>query len=129
MIVPTRLTMCSLVSLMMFVWVAESHGQDGKTIPEGDYTLMKLSGSSLINLGTLEIRKNTYRTDEKGKFEPFKVDAKGNITWTAGLAFLPDGWKHDYSKITTDSKGKSLVQIHYISGSGTKDCIDGVKEK
>ena len=127
MILLTRLMMCSL--LMAIVCVSEARGQDGKTIPEGNYSLAKLSGSSLINLGTLEIRKNTYRTDEKGKFEPFTVDAKGNITWSAGLAFLPEGWKHDYSKITKDSKGKPLVQIHYISGSGTKDCIDGYLEK
>ncbi|MFT3883182.1 MAG: hypothetical protein QM703_26465 [Gemmatales bacterium] len=126
MILPARLTMCSLLCLMAIgtIWA-----DDPKTIPEGNYSLAKLSGSSLINLGTLEIRKNTYRTDEKGKFEPYTVDAKGNITWSAGLAFLPDGWKHDYSKITKDSKGKPLVQIHYISGSGTKDSIDGYKEK
>lgn len=112
----------------MMVCNGIASGQDKKSIPEGNYSLAKISGGSLINLGTLEIRKNTYRTDEKGKFAPFTVDAKGTITWSAGLTFLPDGWKHDYSTITFDKQGKPLIRIHYLSARGTKDIIDGTKE-
>lgn len=105
-------------------------GDAGKrVIPEGDYTLMKISGGSLINLGKLEIRKSTYRFSDDNPFAPFTVDAQGNIEWSAGLSFLPDGWKHTASNYAgTDSKGRPLIKIHYRSARGTPDIIDALKE-
>ena len=99
-------------------------------IPDGVYTLMKISGGNLINLGTLEIRQQTYRIDDEKEFVPFTIDAKGAITWSKGLSFLPDGWKHESSSYAgPDKQGRPLIKIHYRSARGTLDLIDALKEK
>lgn len=99
-------------------------------VPEGVYTLMKISGGSLINLGTLEIRQKTYRVGDAGAFQPFTIDEKGGITWSKGLDFLPDGWKHESSEFAgNDSQGRPLIKIRYRSARGTPDLIDAVREK
>jgi len=97
--------------------------------PNGTYTLQKISGGSLIGLGTLQLRDGTYRYGDEGEFAPFTVDAQGNIVWSAGLNFLPDGWTHDFSKYAgPDSLGRPMLKIHYHTTGGTKDIIDGIVE-
>ena len=93
-------------------------------VKEGTYEMVKLSGSSLMSLGDLEIKGNTCQALGQGGFKPFTIDASGNITWGAGLAILPDGWKIRRTVYTKDSKGKPLIQIYYTSASGTDDSID-----
>jgi len=97
--------------------------------PDGVYTLMKISGGSLMNLGTLEIKGQTYRLNEEGQFAPFTEDEAGNITWSAGLDILPDGWKLGKSTVGKDSQGKPLIEIRYTSPRGAAEVIDAVKEK
>ena len=91
---------------------------------------MKISGSSLINLGEIEIRKSTYRDEEGGKFKDFKIDNKGEISWSKPLAFLPDNWKHVRSEFAgKDKEGRPMLRIYYESARGASEVIDGIKEK
>ncbi len=84
----------------------------------------------MINLGEIEIRKLTYRDEEKGKFKDFKLSDKGEITWSKPLAFLPEGWKHVRSEFAgKDEGGRPMIRIYYESARGTADVIDGIKEK
>lgn len=99
-------------------------------VPDGVYTLMKISVGSLINLGEIEIRKSTYRDEEEGKFKDFKISEQGEIRWSKPLAFLPDGWKHVRSEFAgKDKEGRPMLRIYYESARGTSDVIDGIKEK
>lgn len=99
------------------------------TPPNGKYVLQKIGGGMLLGLGTLEVRNGTYRWGDEGEFAPFTVDAQGNIVWSAGLKFLPDGWTHEFSKYAgLDSSGRPMLKIHYHSKSGAKDIIDGIIE-
>lgn len=98
--------------------------------PDGEYTCMKISGSSLINLGTLEIRGGTYRGLSKtGGFSPMVISGAGNITWSQGLRGMPDGWKITDSRyIGGDELGRPLIKIYYRSGSGWNEVMDALKE-
>jgi len=98
-------------------------------VTDGEYTLMKISGGSLIGLGSLHIRGNTYRVGDEGSFKPFTIDAKGLIVWSAGLACLPDDWKVVKTIHSKDNSGRPLLKIHYLSARGTADLIDALKEK
>lgn len=99
------------------------------TPPNGKYVLQKIGGGMLLGLGTLEVRNGTYRCGDEGEFAPFTVDAQGNIVWSAGLNFLPDGWTHEFSKYAgPDSSGRPMLKIHYHSKTGAKDIIDGIIE-
>lgn len=91
---------------------------------------MKISGGYLINLGVLEIRDSTYRFDETEEFALFKIDAAGNIQWSAGLSFFPPNWKHTSSKFDgLNGDGQPIISIRYVSASGNSEVIDAVKEK
>lgn len=99
-------------------------------VPEGVYTLMKISGRSLINLGEIEIRKSTYRDQKDGKFKDFKINDKGEITWSKPLVFLPENWKHIRSEFAgKDKEGRPVLRIYYESARGASEVIDGIKEK
>ncbi len=117
--------LCSLLCLDSQIVAAEKG-----PIPDGVYTLMKISSGSLIGLGEIEFRKLTYRDEEKGKFKEYKIDDKGEITWSKPLAFLPDDWHHVRSEFAgKDSQGRPMIRIYYKSARGTADVIDGIKEK
>ena len=121
----------SCVVFAMFIGCASrSEAAEKGPVPDGRYTLMKISGDSLINLGELEIRKSTYRDEKEGKFKDFKINDKGEISWSKPLAFLPDGWKHVRSEFAgKDEQGRPMLRIYYQSARGTSDVIDGIKEK
>lgn len=101
--------------------------------PAGIYNCEKISGSTYIGLGKIEIRGNTYRgIDEEGRgtFHPFSVDSSGSITWSHGLTGMPDGWSLKSSSYAgLDYKGRPLIKIYYTSKSGWNDLIDCVREK
>jgi hypothetical protein len=103
-------------------------GNPGPVV-EGVYTMMKISGGSLIGLGDLEIRGTTYQAAGEGGFKPFTIDGSGFVTWTAGLNIMPDGWKLGKSVYTKDEKGRPLIQIYYTSPSNAAEVIDALKEK
>lgn len=124
----------SLVAALSLAWIPASRGEEAKAglpgpVVEGVYTLMKISGGSLIGLGELEIRGQTYQAAGEGGFKPFTIDGSGNITWSAGLNIMPDGWKLEQSVYTKDGKGRPLIRIHYRSPRGARDIIDALKEK
>jgi hypothetical protein len=98
-------------------------------VREGVYTMMKISGGSLMGLGDLEIRGTTYQAAGEGGFKPFTIDGRGNITWSAGLNIMPDGWKLGTSTYTKDEKGRPLIKIYYTSPRGALEVIDALKEK
>lgn len=130
------LTMKRYLLLLFAVGTLVGHAMAAKPvrgipgpIEPGVYEMVKLSGSSLISLGDLEIRGSTCQALGQGGFKPFTIDASGNITWGAGLAILPDGWKIRRSVYTKDSKGKPLIQIYYTSSSGTDDSLDAYLKK
>lgn len=128
-VVVRALVVCGLALGALWAVPAALAAEKGP-IPDGVYTLMKISGGDLINLGTLEIRQQTYRTGDDKEFAPFTIDAKGGITWSKGLSFLPNGWKHESSSYAgPDNKGRPLIKIHYKSARGTLDLIDALKEK
>jgi hypothetical protein len=124
---------CRLLILAGMFLIAPSaiHAGDSKTPPDGVYNCCKISGSSLINLGTIEIKNGTYRgLVAEGEFHKFTVDATGNITWSAGLAGFPDGWKVTGSKYLGPDKStkKPLMKVYYTSARGTADEIDAMQE-
>lgn len=97
--------------------------------PNGVYNCQKI-GQTYMGLGPLEIRGNTYRgIGDEGDFHPFTVDASGQITWSAGISGLPDGWTIRSSFYAgKDEKGHPLIKIYYRSKSGFSDLIDCVME-
>lgn len=99
------------------------------TVPEGVYNCHKISGASLIGLGELEIRGATYRTSKEDTFQPFTINQAGDITWSRGIGFLPEGWEvvsSSYKGLTAE--GKPIIKISYRTKSGNRDLIDCVKE-
>jgi hypothetical protein len=100
------------------------------TPPNGLYQCNKISGSSYIWIGTLEIKGNTYRGfDKAGSFHPLGSDGAGGITFTAGLTGMPDGWKLEHCNYAgLDSGGKPFIQIRYVSPRNAHEIVDAVLE-
>jgi len=120
---------CAVVTAL-FNCPSRSDAAEKGPVPDGRYTLMKISVGSLINLGEIEIRKSTYRDEEEGKFKDFKISDEGEISWSKPLAFLPDGWKHVRSEFAgKDKMGRPMLRIYYESARGAAEVIDGIKEK
>lgn len=123
------LVMSVLVVAISALGPREANAQQKGPVPDGTYTLSKISSGSLIQLGTLEIKNSTYRFGSEGKFESFTINDKGTITWSKGLSFLPDGWTHVRSEYMGKTKeGKPLIHIYYKSARGAQDLIDALKE-
>jgi hypothetical protein len=122
--------LCCAVVATLFTCPLQTGAAEKGPVPDGVYTLMKISVGSLINLGEIEIRKSTYRDEEEGEFKDFKISDEGEISWSKPLAFLPDGWKHVRSEFAgKDKSGRPMLKIYYKSARGTSDVIDGIKEK
>jgi hypothetical protein len=114
----------------LFTCPSQTEAAEKGPVPDGVYTLMKISVGSLINLGEIEIRKSTYRDEEEGEFKDFKISDKGEISWSKPLAFLPDGWKHVRSEFAgKDEGGRPMLKIYYQSARGASEVIDGIKEE
>ncbi|MDX2106948.1 MAG: tudor domain-containing protein [Candidatus Melainabacteria bacterium] len=96
--------------------------------PDGIYDCNKISGSSYIHIGTIEIKGNTYRAfAESGPFHPYTMDGAGGITWTGGFADMPDGWtigKGNFNGL--DHTGKPWIQIRYISNRNAHETVDAI---
>lgn len=108
-----------------------SSGQSstGGAPPSGTYVCQKISGSSLIGLGDLVIRGETYSGIGGGGFAPFKLSGNGELTWTKGIAGLPDGWTVTSSSYAgLDYLGRPLIKIGYRTSRGSTDLIDCVRE-
>jgi len=99
--------------------------------PNGLYEVNKISGSSYIHIGTLEIKGNTYRgLVNEGPFNPFTLNAANEMVFSKGLSGMPDGWKLKPAKyVGNDESGHPLVQIYYNSARGAAEVADAVKEK
>lgn len=99
------------------------------TPPDGVYVAQKISpGGTLIGLGKLIIRGGTYSGIAGGGFAPYSVNG-GNITWSAGITGLPDGWRIRRSVYAgTDKQGRPYIQIYYVSKSGFNDMFDCLRE-
>jgi len=81
-------------------------------------------------VATLDIKGKTYRMSKDDAFAPFTVDSTGTITWSAGISFMPEGWKLTSSTYKGISKeGQPLILIYYQSKSGFAEVMDCVKEK
>ncbi len=120
---------CAVI-LALFNCPLRSEAAEKGPVPDGVYTLMKISVGSLINLGEIEIRKSKYRDEEEGEFKDFKISDKGEIRWSKPLAFLPDGWKHVRSEFAgKDEAGRPMLRIYYKSARGASEVIDGIMEK
>jgi hypothetical protein len=101
----------------------------GGAPPSGVYVCQKISGSSLIGLGNLEIKGNSYSGIGDGAFAPFSLDGAGEITWTKGLQGFPDGWTVTSSRYAgLDYLGRPLIKIGYRTTRGSADLIDCVRE-
>jgi hypothetical protein len=129
-----RVGLMSLFAMACFLLPPVVQAADPKPgnpgpVVEGVYTMMKISGGSLIGLGDLEVRGTTYQAAGEGGFKPFTIDGSGFITWSAGLNIMPDGWKLGKSVYTKDEKGRPLIQIYYTSPSNAAEVIDALKEK
>ena len=98
--------------------------------PNGMYECEKIGSAGFAAVGDgLEIRGNTYRgIGQSGGFHPYTLGAINRITWSGGIASLPDSWaiKHSYYA-GPDFQGHPLIKICYRSKSGWNDCIDCVK--
>ncbi len=99
--------------------------------PDGLYEVNKISGSSYIHIGTLEIKGKTYRGLTKdGGFKPFSLNGANEMVFTSGLVGMPDGWKLKPAKyVGNDEYGHPLIQIWYNSARGASEVADAVKEK
>ncbi len=111
--------------------VAQDPGKpvQGKgTPPDGIYDCNKISGSSYIHIGTIEIKGNTYRAfAESGPFHPYTMDGAGGITWTGGFSDMPDGWtigKGNFNGL--DHTGKPWIQIRYVSNRNAHETVDAI---
>ena len=101
----------------------------GGAPPSGTYVCQKLSGSSLIGLGHLEIRGSTYSGLGAGSSAPFSVGGSGDITLTKGLRGLPDGWTVSSTRYAgLDEMGRPLIRIGYRTSRGSTDQIDCIRE-
>jgi len=119
------------VTTLLLLPLHTSRAQAAGHPADGRYNCCKISGSSLINLGTIEIKNGTYRgLVAEGEFHKFTVDASGNITWSAGLSGFPDGWKVTGSKYLGLDKStkKPFMKVYYTSARGTADEIDAMQE-
>ena len=121
-----RLSFALLILICVVFAPARAGSKDAP--PDGTYNCHKISGGRLIGLGVLEIKGNTYRVTDGKEFAPFTIDSAGKITWSAGIAFLPDGWKVTSSEYRGLVDGKPMINIRYVSGSGNHEVIDCVKE-
>lgn len=99
--------------------------------PNGLYEVNKISGSSYIHIGTLEIKGNTYRgLVNEGPFHPFSLNGSNEMVFTKGVAGMPDGWKLKPAKyVGNDESGHPLIQVYYDSARGAAEVADAVKEK
>ncbi len=99
--------------------------------PDGVYNCQKISGSSLISLGNLEIKGKTYRgIGDSKEFVPFTVSGSGGITWSKGLDGFPEGWKIQSSEFAgNDYAGRPVIKIHYSSPRDAAEVLDCVREK
>ncbi len=97
--------------------------------PDGVYVAQKISpGGTLIGLGQLTIKGNTYSGIAGGAFAPFTLNG-GNIVWSAGITGLPDGWQIRKSVYAgTDKQGRPYIQVYYRSKSGFNDMFDCLRE-
>lgn len=101
----------------------------GGAPPSGTYVCQKISGSSLMGLGNLEIRGTTYSGIGGGGFAPFTVSGTGELGWTRGIRGLPDGWTVTSSRFAgLDYLGRPLIKIGYRTSRGSSDLIDCVRE-
>ncbi len=81
-------------------------------------------------IATLDIKGKTYRISKDDAFAPFTIDSTGTITWSAGISFMPQGWKLTSSTYKGLSKeGQPIILINYQSKSGFAEVMDCVKEK
>lgn len=98
------------------------------TPPDGIYDCNKISGSSYIHIGTIEIKGNTYRAfAQSGPFHPYTMDGAGGITWTGGFSDMPDGWtigKGNFNGL--DHTGKPWIQIRYVSNRNAHETVDAI---
>jgi hypothetical protein len=121
------ITLAAVFVLAAFQSFAEA-GEAGP--PDGEYNCHKISGRSLIYIATLDIKGKTYRISKDDAFAPFTVDGNGTITWSAGISFMPEGWKLTSSTYKGLSKeGQPIILINYDSQSGFAEVMDCVKEK
>ena len=128
---PLALAVLLATSALLLVTPHAAHAQAAGNPPDGRYNCSKISGSSLINLGTLVIKSGTYRgLEDSGEFHKFTVDASGNITWSSGLVGFPDGWKITRSKYLGIDKytHKPLIKIYYTSPRGAAEELDAMQE-
>ena len=125
----SRMTAVAVIAIACSLLSPVAKAADAAPAPAGVYTLAKIGGGRLMSLGTMEIKGQTYRVNEEGKFAPFTQDGAGNITWSAGLDILPEGWKLGKSTVGKDEQGRPLIKIHYTSPRGAAEVIDAVKEK
>jgi hypothetical protein len=123
----TALLSFSSLVLVFLLSIAVRAGTAGP-IPDGTYNCHKISGGRLIGLGELVIKGNSYRVSDAKEFAPFTIDSAGSITWSAGIGFLPEGWKLTSSEYRGIVNGKPMINIRYVSGSGNHEVIDCVKE-
>lgn len=97
--------------------------------PDGVYVCQKI-GQTYMGLGNLDIRGNQYRgIGPDGGFHPFSVSGNGQITWSAGITGLPNGWTIRASFYAgLEHMGRPIIKIDYTSSSGWNDRIDCVRE-
>lgn len=98
------------------------------TPPDGIYDCNKISGSSYIHIGTIEIKGNTYRAfAQEGPFHPYTMDGAGGITWSGGFSDMPEGWtigKGNFNGL--DHTGKPWIQIRYVSNRNAHETVDAI---
>ncbi|MBP7862381.1 hypothetical protein KA183_11915 [bacterium] len=99
--------------------------------PNGLYEVNKISGSSYIHIGTLEIKGNTYRgLVAEGSFQPFTLNGAKEMVFSKGLVGMPDGWKLKPAKyVGNDESGHPWIQVYYDSARGAAEVADAIKEK
>lgn len=97
--------------------------------PDGHYELYKISGSSFIRIGSIDMKGNTYRgLVAEGAFHPYTMDADGGITWTNGLVGMPPGWKLLKSFYTgLDPGGKPRMEVKYMGIHNTLETADATR--
>lgn len=104
-------------------------------VPSGVYGCTGYMGSTLMPMGTIEIKGSTFRYaapgDKPGAFKPYTVDGAGKISWNGPMGALneaPSRIKDSY--VETKPGYRSIIVKHQPTGNGftmTMGCRSDVK--
>jgi hypothetical protein len=100
--------------------------------PPGHYTVDKISGSSLIHVGWLDINGSHYSGVAGGAGGTMTLNARNRIVWHGTITGIDRGAVlHDgvYQAPSALTNYKPVVRIYYTNPNGATEVMDATLEK